>query len=58
MILQINTENHWVGIKPAKDNVPDSFLIYGGVNLRQFHVEGKLKQWPRKGSIHSANQTA
>lgn len=37
MILQIDTEYHWVGFKPAKDNMPDSFLIYGGVNLGQLH---------------------
>lgn len=37
MIFQKNTHYHWVGFKPAKDNVPDSFLVYGGVNQGQFH---------------------
>lgn len=39
MILQIDTENHWVEFKPAKGNMPDSFLTYSSVNLGQFHSE-------------------
>ena len=39
MILQIDTENHWVGFKPSRDNMPDSFLVFGGVNLGKFHSD-------------------
>lgn len=40
--LAKNTENPWVEFKPAKHNMPDSFLIYGGLNLGQFHPEVML----------------
>lgn len=40
MILQINTEYAWVEFKPPKDKMPDSSLIYGGLNLAQFHSDG------------------
>lgn len=42
MTLQIDTGNPCVGFKPAKDNMPDYFLIYGGVNLGQFHSDVML----------------
>lgn len=42
MILQINTEYAWVEFKPAKDNMHYSFLIYGGLNLGQFHSDVML----------------
>lgn len=50
MILQIDTENRWVGFKPDKDNVPDSFLIYGDVNLGQFHSEVMLSSGLEKAT--------
>lgn len=50
MILQINTEYSWVEFIPAKYNMPDSFLIYGGLNLGQFYSEGMLSGGQEKAT--------
>lgn len=58
MILQIDSKDHWVGFKPAKGNMPDSFLVYGGVNLGQFHSEGMLSSGLEKAtSQRKSNST-
>lgn len=57
MILQINTEFAWVEFKPAKDNMQDSFLIYGGLNLWQFHSDVMLSSgWEKATSTMQIKQ--
>lgn len=55
--LAKNTENPWVEFKPAKHNMPDSFLIYGGLNLGQFHLEVMLSSsWEKATSTMQIKQ--
>lgn len=58
MILQINTEYAWVEFKPAKDNMPDSVLIYGGLSLGQFHSDVMLSSGREKARNIKHTSTA
>lgn len=58
MIPQIDRGNHGVRFKPAKDNMPDSFLIYGGINLGQFHSKVMLSSGLERQHSQTALTTA